>query len=222
MWWELSRMRLLTRKLSVSEKGLAGRLWDMSWFSTARGASLEHHLLMPTRTLPSLLRPHSLLLGDPKSHSSPSDKQGFIVCWLFPWKSRQLPWRHYSCLSRATRPENTGPNSSSPWQRFFTHVGLLLLGELSTCASIQEQSWNKTHSLFTMWSSCLQSVALIVQSLQLIKCIVELLLEKKSLHMGSSYFPRQKHLIVLIFSLLILQSRSQCLGFTGKSLCRIY
>lgn len=224
LWRELSRMRLLTRKLSPSVKGLARRLWDMSCFSAARGGSgsLEHHLVVPTRTLLSLLHPNCLLSGDSKCHLSPSDNQVFIVCWLFSWKSTTTPLKTLQLSDRATRPESAGPNSSSPWQRFYTHAALLLLGELSTCASIQEQGWNKTHGLFTMRSSCLQSVALIVQSLQLIKCTVKLLLEKKSLHMGSSYFPRQKHLLVLIFSLLILQSRSLCLGFIGKSLCRIY
>lgn len=65
-----------------------------------------------------------------------------------------------------------------------------------------------------MLSPGLQSVVLIVQSLQLIKCIVKLLLEKKSLHMGSSYLPRQKHLIV--FNILPSYTPEQ------KSLFRIY
>jgi len=117
-----------------------------------------------------------------------------------------------SC-SRAPGTEHTGPDSS-PWQRLYTQAGLLLLRELSAFTSMQEQCWNKTLSLFTVLSPCLQSVVLIVQSLQLIKCIVKLLLEKKSLHMGSSYFPRQKHLI--FFNILPPCTREQ------KSMFRIY
>lgn len=69
-------------------------------------------------------------------------------------RAQQLLWSHHNLLFK-------GPNFS-PQQRSYTQVGLLLLGERPAFASIQEQRCNKTPSLFTVPSPCLQSVVLIV------------------------------------------------------------
>lgn len=146
-------------------------------------------------------------------HLSPLDKQRCVVCWLLPRKSTTAPLKLLQPSVRGyPRQRSEGLNPLTGLTP--CGVGLLLLGEQSPLPSLREQCWNKTLHLFTMLSPCLRSVLLIVQSLQLIKSIVKFLLEKKLLHMGSSYFPRWKGLIV--FNILLSCSPEQ------KSLFRIY
>lgn len=218
-WQELSfKTRLSSKKCLLQREGWPEGSGDMSSQFSAGGGdswSLEGDLVTPFWTFPSFI-------------STTFYQEVLSVTWAL-WinkvalyidysheRAQQLLWSHYSLLFGGSRDTVHRACLLLSLVELLHPCGsaAFTLWELSAFTPTQEQRWNKTLSLFMMLNPCLQSIVLIVQSLQLIKYIVKLLLEKKSLCMGSSYFPRQKCLI--IFNILPPCTPEQ------KSVFRIY
>lgn len=188
------RTRLSSKKCLLQRDGWPKGLGaTFSQFPAGRSDSwsLEGDLVMPIWTFPSFM-PSTFYQEVPSVTWALWINKVVLYIDYSHERAQQLLWSHYNLLIEGSPGRAQGLTPALPG------TGLqLLLGELPAFPSAQQQRWNKALHLFTVLSPCLQSALLIVRSLQLVKWVVKLFLEKKSLHMGSSCFRRQKSLIVV-------------------------